>query len=124
MVDSLDQAVETANRIAPEHLTLPAALAPSVQNAGSIFLNEFTPQSAGDYISGPNHVLPTGAMARVRGGLSVLDYVRIISCQEVSREGIRRIAPAAIVLAEAEGLRGHAESLRVRCCECLRPAPQ
>jgi histidinol dehydrogenase len=76
LVDSLDEAVEIANRIAPEHLTLPAALAPAVQNAGSIFLDEFTPQSAGDYISGPNHVLPTGAMARVRGGLSVLDFVR------------------------------------------------
>jgi histidinol dehydrogenase len=115
LVASLDDAVETANRIAPEHLTLPAALAPAVQNAGSIFLNEFTPQSAGDYISGPNHVLPTGAMARVRGGLSVLDFVRIISCQEVSREGIRRIATPTRVLAEAEGLSGHAESLRVRC---------
>jgi histidinol dehydrogenase len=114
-VDALDEAVEIANRIAPEHLTLPAALVSQVQNAGSIFLDEFTPQSAGDYISGPNHVLPTGAMARVRGGLSVLDFVRIISCQEVSHEGIRRIAPPAIVLAEAEGLRGHAESLRVRC---------
>jgi histidinol dehydrogenase len=115
LVASLDQAVETANRIAPEHLTLPAAMASAVRNAGSIFLNDFTPQSAGDYNSGPNHVLPTGAMARVRGGLNVLDYVRIISCQEVSREGIRQIAPAAIALAEAEGLRGHAESLRVRC---------
>ena len=115
LVESLEQAVEIANRIAPEHLTLPVALAASVQNAGSIFLSELTPQSAGDYISGPNHVLPTGAMARVRGGLSVMDYVRIISCQEVSRQGIRRIAPPAIVLAEAEGLRGHAESLRVRC---------
>ena len=115
LVACLDEAVETANRIAPEHLTLPAALAPAVQNAGSIFLNEFTPQSAGDYISGPNHVLPTAAMARVRGGLSVLDFLRVISCQEVSREGISRIAPPAIVLAEAEGLRGHAESLRVRC---------
>ena len=114
LVASLDAAVETANRIAPEHLTLPTALSPAVKNAGSIFLNEFTPQSAGDYISGPNHVLPTGAMARVRGGLSVLDYVRVISCQEVSRQGIRRIAPPAIALAEAEGLRGHAESLRVR----------
>jgi histidinol dehydrogenase len=112
---SLDDAVDTANHIAPEHLTLPAALAPAVKNAGSVFLNEFTPQSAGDYISGPNHVLPTEAMARARGGLSVLDYVRVISCQEVSREGIRRIAPPGIVLAEAEGLRGHAESLRVRC---------
>jgi histidinol dehydrogenase len=115
LVESLGQAVEIANHIAPEHLTLPAALVPAVQNAGSVFLNQFTPQSAGDYISGPNHVLPTGAMARVRGGLSVLDFVRIVSCQEVSREGIRRISPPAIVLAEAEGLRGHAESLRVRC---------
>jgi histidinol dehydrogenase len=115
LVGSLEQAVDVANRIAPEHLTLPATLAPAVQNAGSVFLSEFTPQSAGDYISGPNHVLPTGAMARVRGGLSVLDFVRIISVQEVSREGIRRIAPPAIALAEAEGLRGHAESLRARC---------
>jgi len=115
LVASSGDAIDTANRIAPEHLTLPAALAPAVKNAGSVFLNEFTPQSAGDYISGPNHVLPTGAMARVRGGLSVLDYVRIISCQEVSSKGIQRIAPPGIVLAEAEGLRGHAESLRVRC---------
>ncbi len=115
LVASLDQAVEIANHIAPEHLTLPAALASAVQNAGSIFLDEFTPQSAGDYISGPSHVLPTGAMARVRGGLSVHDYVRLISCQQITRAGIRRIALAAIALAEAEGLRGHAESLRVRC---------
>jgi len=115
LVASHAEATEIANRIAPEHLTLPEGLAPAVQNAGSVFLDEFTPQSAGDYISGPNHVLPTGAMARVRGGLSVLDYVRIIACQEVSREGLRRIAPPAIVLAEAEGLRAHAESLRVRC---------
>jgi len=115
VVGSLEEAIEIANRIAPEHLTLPAALELAVKNAGSIFLDEFTPQSAGDYISGPNHVLPTGAMARVRGGLSVLDYVRIIACQEVSREGIRAIAAPAIVLAEAEGLRAHAESLRVRC---------
>ena len=112
---SLDEAVAVANRTAPEHLTLPAALAPAVRNAGSIFLGEFTPQAAGDYISGPNHVLPTGGMARVRGGLSVCDFVRVISCQRVSRGGIRRIAQPAIVLAEAEGLLGHAESLRVRC---------
>jgi histidinol dehydrogenase len=115
LVASLDEAIQVANRIAPEHLTVPAALAPAVQNAGSIFLNEFTPQSAGDYISGPNHVLPTGGMARSRGGLSVTDFVRIISCQEVTREGMGRIASPAITLAEAEGLRGHAESLRERC---------
>lgn len=115
VVASLDEAVDTANRIAPEHLTLPAELAPAVRNAGSVFLDEFSPQAAGDYISGPNHVLPTGGMARVRGGLSVLDFVRIIACQELSAKGIRGIAPAAIALAEAEGLSGHAQSLRVRC---------
>ncbi len=115
LVASLEQAVEISNSIAPEHLTLPAALAPAVQHAGSVFLDEFTPQAAGDYISGPNHVLPTGGMARVRGGLSVLDFVRVIACQQVSREGIRRIAPSGITLANAEGLKGHAEAFRVRC---------
>jgi histidinol dehydrogenase len=115
LVASLDEAMEIASRIAAEHLTIPAALAPAVQNAGSVFLDEFSPQAAGDYISGPNHVLPTGSMPRVRSGLSVLDFVQIVSCQRVSKEGIRQIAPAAITLAEAEGLRGHAESLRVRC---------
>ena len=114
LVVSLDQAVEISNRIAPEHLTLPASLAPAVQHAGSVFLDEFTPQAAGDYVSGPNHVLPTGGMARVRGGLSVLDFVRVIACQQVSREGIRRIAPPGITLANAEGLKGHAEAFRVR----------
>jgi histidinol dehydrogenase len=74
LVASLEQAVEISNRIAPEHLTLPAELVPQVQHAGSVFLDDFTPQAAGDYISGPNHVLPTGGMARVRGGLSVLDF--------------------------------------------------
>ena len=115
LVASFVEAIETSNRIAPEHLTLPAALAPAVRNAGSVFLDEFSPQAAGDYVSGPNHVLPTGGMARVRGGLSVLDFVRVIACQRISNEGIRRIGPAGVVLAEAEGLHGHAESLRVRC---------
>ncbi len=114
-VASLEQAVEMANRIAPEHLTLPAALAPAVQHAGAVFLDEFTPQAAGDYVSGPNHVLPTGGMARVRGGLSVLDFMRVIGCQQVSRAGIRQIAAPGITLATAEGLQGHAEALRVRC---------
>jgi histidinol dehydrogenase len=112
---SLEQAVEISNRIAPEHLTLPAALAGTVQHAGSVFLDEFTPQAAGDYISGPNHVLPTGGMARVRGGLSALDFVRVIACQQVSRAGIGQIAPPGITLATAEGLQGHAEAFRVRC---------
>jgi len=115
LVASLDDAVEISNRIAPEHLTLPAELAPIVLHAGAVFLGESTPQAAGDYVSGPNHVLPTGAMARVRGGLSVLDFVRVIGCQQVSRAGIGRIAPSGITLATAEGLRGHAEAFRVRC---------
>jgi histidinol dehydrogenase len=112
---SLEQAVEISNRIAPEHLTLPAELVPLVQHAGSVFLDEFTPQAAGDYISGPNHVLPTGAMARVRGGLSVLDFVRVIACQQISRAGIQQLGPPGIALATAEGLQGHADAFRVRC---------
>jgi histidinol dehydrogenase len=112
---SLEQAVDISNRIAPEHLTIPAALAEAVHHAGSVFLDEFTPQAAGDYISGPSHVLPTGGMARVRGGLSTLDFVRVIACQQVSRAGIGQIAPPGITLATAEGLQGHAEAFRVRC---------
>jgi histidinol dehydrogenase len=115
LVSSLEEAVEISNRIAPEHLTIPAALAPAVQHAGAVFLDEFTPQAAGDYISGPNHVLPTGGMARVRGGLTVNDFVRIIGCQHVTRQGIRGIGPAGMTLATAEGLAGHAEAFRVRC---------
>ena len=115
VVDSVAHALEAANRIAPEHLTLPAAMAPAVQHAGSVFLGEFTPQAAGDYVSGPNHVLPTGGMARVRGGLSVLDFVRLIASQQISREGMQRIAPPGIALATAEGLKGHAEAFRARC---------
>jgi len=113
-VASLEQAIEMSNHIAPEHLTVPAALAPAVQHAGSVFLDEFTPQAAGDYVSGPNHVLPTGGMARVRGGLSVFDFVRVIACQQLSRAGIEHIAPPGIVLATAEGLKGHAEAFEVR----------
>src|SRR5258708_7834428 len=105
LVASLDQAVGTANGIAPEHPPPPASLASAVQHAGAVFLDEFTPQAAGDYISGPNHVLPTGGMARVRGGLSVLDFVRVIACQQVYRAVIRKIAPPGIVLANADGLK-------------------
>jgi histidinol dehydrogenase len=115
LVSSLEEAIEISNRIAPEHLTIPATLASAVEHAGAVFLDEFTPQAAGDYISGPNHVLPTGGMARVRGGLSVYDFVRVIGCQRVTRASIRRIGGAGITLATAEGLMGHAEAFRVRC---------
>ena len=85
-----------------------------VKNAGSVFIGHHSPQSMGDYISGPNHVLPTGRNGRVRGGLSVLDFVKVITVQQYTRKGLKQMGPHAIALAEAEGLAGHAESVRVR----------
>ena len=115
LLSSNAEAMAAVNRIAPEHLTIPAALAPAVRHAGAVFLDEFTPQAAGDYISGTNHVLPTGGMARVRGGLNVLDFVRVIACQQVSPQGMKNVAHAGMTLANAEGLKAHAEAFRVRC---------
>jgi histidinol dehydrogenase len=112
---SREQAFEWANRIAPEHITVAKGDLPLVQNAGSIFVDDYSAQAAGDYASGPNHVLPTGGAARFRGGLSVMDFVKVITVQSLSCEGLRRIAPAVVRLAESEGLEAHAESIRVRC---------
>jgi histidinol dehydrogenase len=86
-----------------------------INNAGSIFVGDYSPQAAGDYCSGPNHVLPTGGAARFRGGLSVADFMKAISVQHLSRQGLQRIAPTVATLAEAEGLKAHAESIYVRC---------
>ena len=109
------EARELTNRLAPEHLTVDAAADLKwVRNAGSVFVGEYSPQSMGDYVSGPNHVLPTGRVGRVRGGLSVMDFVKMITVQEYTRKGLRKMGPHAIALAEAEGLVGHAESVRVR----------
>jgi histidinol dehydrogenase len=106
---------ELTNRLAPEHLTVDSAADLKwVRNAGSVFVGEYAPQSMGDYVSGPNHVLPTGRVGRVRGGLSVMDFVKVITVQEYTRKGLRKMGPHAIALAEAEGLVGHAESVRVR----------
>jgi len=109
-----DEAFVWINAIAAEHLTVDASNVHRVFDAGSVFVGEYSPQSLGDYASGPNHVLPTGGVARYRGGLSVMDYVKIISVQQVSKSGLKRIGPAVALLAEAEGLRAHAESVRVR----------
>jgi histidinol dehydrogenase len=109
-----DEAFVWINAIAAEHLTVDAANLHRVSDAGSVFVGEYSPQSLGDYASGPNHVLPTGGMARYRGGLSVLDYLKIVSVQQVSKSGLKRIAPTVALLAEAEGLKAHAESVRVR----------
>jgi histidinol dehydrogenase len=108
------QAMEWTNRLGGEHLTIPARDLKDVTCAGSIFLGDYTPQSIGDYASGPNHTLPTGNVARFRGGLNVMDYVRIITLQEASRKGLEKIAPTVTLLAEAEGLKGHAASVRAR----------
>jgi len=112
---SLNEAVDISNRFAPEHLTIHnKALLPQVQNAGSVFIGQWSPEAAGDYASGPNHVLPTSGAAALRGGLSVYDYVKVISVQQLEPEGLRRLAPAIVTLARAEGLEAHARSIEVR----------
>jgi len=111
---SHDQALEFANRIAAEHITVNEEDLAHIRNAGSIFVGDYSPQAAGDYAAGPNHVLPTGGAARFRGGLGVQDFVKTISVQQLSRDGLDRIGAAVITLAEAEGLKAHAESIRVR----------
>jgi histidinol dehydrogenase len=110
-----EEALGWANAIGAEHITVSRADAESVSSAGSIFVGPYSPQSLGDYASGPNHVLPTANVAKFRGGLSVLDFVKIITVQEVSRAGLKKIGPTVTTLAEAEGLSAHAESVRVRC---------
>ena len=112
---SKQQAFEWANRMAPEHITVDKPDLNLVRNAGSIFVGDYSAQAAGDYASGPNHVLPTGGAARFRGGLSVMDFIKLITVQELSSGGLSRLAPAIVQLAETEGLRAHADSIRMRC---------
>ncbi|MGH7752183.1 MAG: histidinol dehydrogenase, partial [Gemmatimonadales bacterium] len=112
---TLEEAVEIANRAAPEHVSVPdASYLDLIRTAGSVFIGPWSPEAAGDYASGPNHVLPTGGAAALRGGLSVLDYVKIISVQELNRKGLRFLAPAIVTLARAEGLEAHARSIEAR----------
>jgi histidinol dehydrogenase len=112
---SLDAAVDASNRLAPEHLALyDESLLKKIQHAGSVFLGPTSPEAAGDYASGPNHVLPTSGAARIRGGLSAADFVKVISVQELSARGLAQLAPAITTLARAEGLEAHARSVEVR----------
>jgi histidinol dehydrogenase len=112
---SVEQARSITNLLAPEHLTVDAASDLKwVENAGSVFVGRWSAQPMGDYISGPNHTLPTGGTARVRGGLSVYDFVKLITVQEYSGGAMRTLGPQAALLAEAEGLVGHAEAIRTR----------
>jgi len=115
VVRSLNEAVELSNRFAPEHLSIhEASLLEKVRHAGSVFVGPYSPEAAGDYAAGPNHVLPTSGAARLRGGLSVHDYVKIITVQKLSAEALAVLAPAVITLARAEGLEAHARSIEIR----------
>ena len=112
---SVDEAHEITNRLAPEHLTVDSNQDLDwVRNAGSVFIGRYSPQPMGDYVSGPNHTLPTGGVAQVRGGLSVMDFLKVITVQEYTLAGLKKLGPAAIALANAEGLHGHAEAVRAR----------
>ncbi|MBA5778214.1 histidinol dehydrogenase [Stappia sp. F7233] len=118
VVESLDQAPALVDRIAPEHLELavddPDALLGQIRNAGAIFLGRHTPEAIGDYVGGSNHVLPTARSARFSSGLSVLDFVKRTSILRCNADNLRVLGPAAIALAEAEGLAGHGRSVAIR----------
>ncbi len=115
LAGGIDEAHALTNRLAPEHLTVDAPRDLDwVQNAGSVFIGRWSPQPMGDYISGPNHTLPTGGMARVRGGLSVNDFVKLITVQQYDQQALRTLGPRAALLADAEGLAGHAAAIRAR----------
>jgi histidinol dehydrogenase len=115
VASSLPEARAITNLLAPEHLTVDAASDLKwVNNAGSVFVGRWSAQPMGDYISGPNHTLPTGGTARVRGGLSVNDFVKLITVQQYNAQAMRVLGPQATLLAEAEGLFGHTEAIRTR----------
>ena len=117
-VRDLDEAAALSDRIAPEHLELcvadPDALADKITHAGAIFLGQWTPEAIGDYIGGPNHVLPTARSARFSSGLSVLDFLKRTTMARMSSESLREIGPAAEVLAQSESLEAHGLSVAAR----------
>ncbi len=112
---TIDQAFEFINTLAPEHLSIEEQeWLDKVQNAGSIFIGSYSTEAAGDYASGPNHVLPTSGVAAVRGGLSATDFVKVISVQQLSSQALINLAPSVTTLARAEGLEAHARSIEIR----------
>jgi histidinol dehydrogenase len=118
VVSDLDTAMRVANEYAAEHLILevsePRRWLPQIHNAGSIFLGAWSPEPMGDYCSGTNHVLPTYGYARTYSGLSVLDFVKGVTVQELSPAGLRALGPTAVTLAELEGLDAHANAVTLR----------
>jgi histidinol dehydrogenase len=122
LTETLAEARELTNRLAPEHLTVDSFTDLGwVQSAGSVFVGRWSAQPMGDYISGPNHTLPTGGMARVRGGLSVNDFVKLITVQEYTSAAMSALGPSAVLLAQAEGLVGHAEAIQARLSKPRKP---
>jgi histidinol dehydrogenase len=116
VVSDMDAAVDYCNQIAPEHLSLhDPSLLTKIRNAGTVFLGPNSPESAGDYASGPSHVLPTGGAARLRGGLSTADFVKVIAIQSLTPAALSEMASAITALARAEGLEAHARAVEVRC---------
>ena len=117
-VDSLDEAPALANALAAEHVQIatddPEALFDGIRHAGSVFLGRYTPEAVGDYVAGPNHVLPTGRRARFSSGLSVLDFMKRTSFIQLDEAALHAIGPAAVALADAEGLPAHSRSVAVR----------
>jgi histidinol dehydrogenase len=112
---TLDEAIDLCQRLAPEHVVCDNDRdAARLTIAGTVFVGRHSAQALGDYVTGSNHVLPTSGAARSRGGLSAADFVRVSSVQRVTARGLRRIGPAGIALAEAEGLTAHADSIRIR----------
>ena len=113
-----------ANRIAPEHLSVqvrsPRRLVPHLRNYGSLFLGGFSAVALGDYVTGPNHILPTSGAARTTGGLSVHSFLKVVTVQAVSRAGAGRLAPAAQRLARVEGLEAHRSSVARRNSSATR----
>jgi histidinol dehydrogenase len=118
LVASLSEAPALANRLAAEHVELavdePEALFAQLRHAGSVFLGRHTPEAVGDYVAGPNHVLPTGRRARFASGLSVLDFMKRTSFISMGADALAKIGPAAVALAEVEGLPAHARSVELR----------
>ncbi len=115
LVRSLEEAAELSNRFAPEHLSLHhPELLPLIRHAGGIFLGAASPEAAGDYAAGPNHVLPTSGAARLRGGLSSADFVKVIATQSLTKRGLSHLSTTVTTLARAEGLEAHARSVEVR----------
>ena len=118
VVDNSYQAIEFSNSYAPEHLSLniknPKSYINKIINAGSVFLGPYSPESAGDYASGPNHTLPTAGYARMYGGVSVESFIKQITFQKLTRQGAKNVGPIVGKIAEIEGLEGHKKAMEIR----------